>query len=546
MTILEGLNRSQIEAVTAPSGPVLVVAGPGTGKTLTIVRRIAYLLSKGISPEGISAITFTNRAASELRQRLDSLKKSLGDIPSEGLFVGTFHLLGLRIIKEYGLREFTIINREGQYEILKEMGVKRPGQVLKRISAIKNLMDERDDDFKEVFYDYQRRLSEKNALDLDDLILKAMELLSDEDILKGVRSRLNHLIVDEYQDINILQYKFLKTLLPENLFAVGDPDQSIYGFRGANVENFLNFKRDYPGARVVYLDRNYRNQKKILLAAESMIKNNRKRMDRTVMPERGEGLSIRVVSLPDESKEADFIISKIEEKLGGINHYGLTRGSYDSMERNYALSQFAVLYRTNSQALYLEDRLKRAGIPCYVMGRQAGEDVREALRYINENRERPLLEILEDLRKRYPFLNSLLRDYEPSDLNDLRDWLILIEPEDDIPQGDGVRLLTMHMAKGLQFRVVFITGLEEGIIPLRFERRPHRDEEDIEEERRLLYVAMTRAEEELYLLYARRRTLYGRIYHQEPSRFLRELPQEFIEEVYIPDRPLKEKQLGLF
>jgi DNA helicase-2/ATP-dependent DNA helicase PcrA len=531
--ILDGLNESQRLAVTAQDRAVLVIAGPGTGKTMTIVRRIVYLLYQGVRPEDIVAITFTNRAGLELRNRL----RVISDF--KGLFTGTFHMLGLKVIRDNTLEPFKIITREEQKVIIKNItGRVRSGDIIERISAIKNFLLTPDKKTGEIFNRYQEILKKEGALDYDDLILKALELLSIPEIQRIYTRPELHLIIDEYQDINLLQYRLIKALSPQNIYAVGDPDQSIYSFRGANVENFLNFEKDYPSAKRFILDTNYRSQAFVVKASEFLIEKNTKRIPRVIKALKGEDKKIKVVSVPDEDGEVQFIINTIEEKLGGTSHYNLFKTSHGmSQKRGLSFSDMAVLMRTNLQAYQMESSLKASGIPCYIMGRSINEEVKEALSYIKENQNKTLEELIYYLKEKYNFFRSLIQNYEPSSTDDLISWLNLVLPQDDTFSGEAVRLLTMHMAKGLEFRIVFITGLEEGLMPYK--------ESEIEEERRLLYVSMTRAKEELYLIHSRKRKIYGRLLEQKPSPFLQEIPEDFIERIYLPDKPQK-RQLGLF
>lgn len=528
--ILEGLNESQRLAVEASDCPVLVVAGPGTGKTLTIVRRIAYLIGRGIRPDEIVAITFTNRAASELKDRIRAFHGELN-----GLFAGTFHLFGLRVIEDTLEDEFSILSREEQLDLIKRVSGGSPSAILEKISRIKNLLEEPDRELQKIIATYQGLLEERRALDLDDLLLKTIEFLSIPAVYERYRNSV--VIVDEYQDINPLQYKMLRVLSLNRIFAVGDPDQSIYSFRGANVKNFLDFEKEYPQAIRIILNRNYRSQPFIVKASESLIEKNKERIPRDIMSVKKEGIPLKLVSVPDDRAEVEFIVQEIEKRIGGMSHYSLMKG-LQAVGGNYSFSDFAVLLRTNNQVLAMEAELKKAGIPCYVMGRVFRDTLGEMLGYIEKNKDKTFEVLLQELRDRYRILNSLLDNYIPSSSDDLINWLKLTNPEEDRLESEGVRLLTIHMSKGLEFRVVFIAGLEEGIIPLKGE--------DIEEERRLLYVAMTRAKEELFLIQARRRTLYGSFRKQSPSPFLSEINPEYIETIYIPDRPSRERQLGLF
>jgi DNA helicase II / ATP-dependent DNA helicase PcrA len=557
---LDDLNESQKQAVLSSEGPVLIVAGPGTGKTLTIVRRIACLIHQGARPESILAVTFTNRAAREMRERTEAL---LGSDAGK-IFIGTFHLLGLRIIRDSGGDEFVILNRDEQVGLLKSLtkdSARKAQEAVDRISRIKNyLVSENPSaspfskggptefppltkggeggfggEIKGIYEAYQAALKQRNALDFDDLIVTPIELLQNSDIARTYQDRFKYIIVDEYQDINPAQYCLLRLLAGPvgNVCAVGDPDQAIYAFRGADLENFLNFEKDFPGAARITLARNYRSTATVLNAADTVIKNNQKRITKELVPTREQGTQISLLSVPDERAEGAFIVQEIEHRMGGTSHYQqYANGERPSSERSFRFSDFAVIYRTNALAKALEETFRASGIPYQVIGRRSNAQTKE-------------------IEETIAYLRSLIQPGHaagpaPVDAADAREAKLLTAADFFDPRADAVALMTLHMAKGLEFPVVFITGCEEGLVPCTIMK----DGIDIEEERRLFYVGMTRAKDELFLLHSRRRFLYGQQLTPSPSPFLSEIPGKFIGVSIVPDRVKKEKeqeqQLGLF
>lgn len=574
ISILGDLNEAQKEVVKRTEGHILVLAGPGSGKTLTIVRRIAYLMHQGVSPENILAVTFTNRAAREMKERLRSL---LGNVTHKA-FVGTLHLLGLRIIRENVLGEWLVINREEQMNLLgpivKGTG-RRAADVLDRISYAKSVCVDPHEETKRVFDEYHAALSAQNAVDFDDLILKPIELLGDPELGRKYRKRFKHIIVDEYQDINPSQYKLLMLLTRESssMCAVGDPDQAIYGFRGADVGNFMNFRKDFHGATEVALCLNHRSSGNIVRASGMMIKKNAKRIDKAVCAIKEDGSRIVVASVPDMEAERAFIVGEIESRVGGLSHYSLLSINSGNalIGSSFCFSDFAVIYRTNGQAESIEEGLSGAGIPCRVLGRgrmgsgAGSRDVISSLKKYAGTKENTIhlgetkaIDFLESFSK-----NNLLGRDEAGQLfdqirlmiglgwaearaSDILDELNLLTPSDDYdPRADAVTLMTLHMAKGLEFRAVFICGVEDGLIPYRLGKKP----DDVEEERRLLYVGMTRARDELFLIHKRRSCLYGRRMEVSPSPFLSEIPESSIQRITIPDKPVKpqrKEQMKLF
>ncbi len=604
LPFFDGLNESQKKAVMHAEGPALIVAGPGTGKTLTIVRRIAYLINQGVNPENILAVTFTNRAAKEMKERTDAL---LGK-DSGKIFIGTFHLLGLRIIRDALSSSFVIYNRDEQINLIKPLtqdSVTKAQQAAEKISRIKNFLEDADNGIKGIYEEYQSALIKNSALDFDDLILKPIDILSNIEVAENYRDTFRYIMVDEYQDINPAQYKLL-TLLSHtkgNLCAIGDSDQAIYAFRGADVSNFLNFEKDFRDAKTITLTENYRSTAVILNASNILIRNNLKRIDKILKATREKGTHITVVSVPDEKAEGEIIVREVEERMGGTSHYQLIRGTLSPLwnppeECSYNFSDFAVIFRTNAQARTIEEAFITSGIPYQMIGAKhilKRSEITDTLSYLKtivnpkdnlslgkvstispKGLNGAALERFMDLKDRLPldeFLEVVLeesglrtyykdrednfmlleniatayRDMEPSEaIISFINELSLLTPADAYDsRADAVTLMTLHMAKGLEFKVVFITGVEDGLIPYTIKK----DGVDIEEERRLFYVGMTRAKDELFLIHARNRFLYGQRLAQESSPFLREIPEEFIEHRFIRDRIKnlkKDSQIGLF
>ncbi|MBI5181936.1 MAG: UvrD-helicase domain-containing protein [Nitrospirae bacterium] len=567
-------------AVTTAEGPVLIVAGPGTGKTLTIVRRIAYLIQQGAKPENILAVTFTNRAAREMEERAEALLGS----HANNIFIGTFHLLGLSIIKNTLPDNFVIYNRDEQVSLLKPLlkgsNIKSQ-EAIEKISRIKNLIEDADDEINKIYAAYQSALNEKAAFDFDDLILKPIEMLSNlplnipspprgegDSIFKAnskeaaerYRNIFNYIIVDEYQDINPAQYRLMRFLSNSNgnICAVGDSDQAIYAFRGADITNFLNFEKDFKAVKQITLTENYRSTEVILNASNSMIKNNKNRIEKELCPTRGEGILITLVSAPDDKAEGEFIVKVIEARIGGTSHYQMmrTKETNDFSGESYSFSDFAVIYRTNAQARAIEEAFLASGVPYQVIGRGLSKQSREMEDTISYMKS--IIKPSEDIAA--PEQASLEEKLlTPADIFD--------------PRADAVTLMTLHMAKGLEFKVVFIAGVEEGLLPYTIKKNnvdPVRSSYikracdlhgdlpvtekasngvDIEEDRRLFYVGITRAKDELFLIHARERFLYGQRLRQMPSSFLKEMPEPYMQKRLIPDRIKKDnidKQIGLF
>jgi len=632
--ILSSLNEQQREAVSTVSGPVLVVAGAGSGKTRAITHRIAYLIEKCmVDPWNILAITFTNKAANEMKERLGDL---LGH-PISGMWVSTFHSACVRILRRetehlpYG-RNFVIYDSADQISLLKscikEFGLDdkkfNPRAVAAKISNAKNELltpdkyRQRADEFYEeqvagVYESYQEKLFKFNAMDFDDLIMQTVLLFSRKpQVLADYQHRFKYILVDEYQDTNHAQYILVKLLAQahENICVVGDPDQSIYGWRGADIQNILDFETDYPTAKVIRLEQNYRSTKSILGAANEVIKNNLGRKQKNLWTDNDEGDFIIKFRAEDEQAEARFVAEKI----------------FALHQKGYKLSDCAILYRVHAQSRAIEDWLLKGNIPYEIIGGHRFYDrkeIKDTLAYlrvlvnpadnislsriINEPRrgigqatwERlvaaaegldisvaqlllseeeipglsvraynnikgfgdllkklmekkqllPVTELVEAILMDSGYWDMLEQDKTPegqerqenlrefttvtreydhnSEEKDLEGFLAEISLQSDIDNYEGedkVALMTLHTAKGLEFPVVFLVGMEEGIFP---SFRSFQDPEQLEEERRICYVGMTRAQQQLYLTHAWRRHMYGSSQHNSHSRFLEEVPDQF-------------------
>lgn len=637
--ILEALNDAQRQAVTAEPGPLLVIAGAGSGKTRVLTHRAAWLIDVlGVSPQSLLAVTFTNKAAAEMRGRIETL---LG-MPVNHLWIGTFHGLAHRLLRrhwrESGLpQNFQIIDSDDQQRLIKRLlrnlelddGRWVPREIQYFINAQKDeglrarhLDDERDPNrrqFIALYRDYQEMCDRGGLVDFAELLLRAHELWRDNpDLLAHYQGRFRHLLVDEFQDTNAIQYAWLRLLAGKTgvPFVVGDDDQSIYRWRGARVEHIFRFQQDFPGAEVIKLEQNYRSTATILNAANAVIANNGSRMGKNLWTEGSEGEPIRLYSAYNERDEADFIVSRLK----------------DWVEQGNARADVAVLYRSNAQSRVLEEALMNARMPYRVYGGMRffeRAEVKDALAYLRltSNRDddgsfervvnRPTRGIgartVEAMRAYarangcslwraagavagdptagrgaaavMAFLNlieKMARELEILPLHEQVDHVIhlsgLVEmfrkdkgergetrienleelvsaaksfepdPAEEMSRldaflahaaleaGEGqadawedcVQLMTMHSAKGLEFPVVFICGMEDGLFP---HQRSIADPQGLEEERRLCYVGITRARKTLYITCAEQRRLHGTDSYSQPSRFIKEIPEELIEEV---------------
>lgn len=555
------LNGEQRAAVTAEERAVAVTAGPGTGKTRTLVERILWLVKeRGIRPGEITAVTFTNRAAEELRGRLEA---ALGKRAAKGVTVGTFHAVSLALLGEVRLLgEARALALAG--ETLRALDEKVPAAVLLReVSRRKNGLPPLEELDPALLDGYAGRLRESGLLDFDDLLLEA---LRQAETAKTPDKRFRHLLVDEFQDSNALQYRLIRAWNREGsgLFVIGDPDQAIYGFRGARTGCFERLGEDFPGLRRIRLVQNYRSTPEILRCALPVIDQN-PGPARKLHSCRESGAPVRLITAPSELAEAVFVAKEIGRMVGGVDMLGSDRQGPGRRERAWSFSEIAVLYRTHRQADLLEKCLRRDGIPCVVTGRDdflSDPRVLEAVGFFSRmlggellpGEEKFAAHFLPGVRGEKPRI--LLGEWAERTGNtgseaverllhtsvfhrDMASLLntLLLGAEGDVRrsaadyQAGAVSLMTLHGAKGLEFPAVFLCGARRGLIPLESQRRPA----DPEEERRLFYVGMTRAKDELVLLTSK-----------EPSPFLDEIPKERLE-AGTAGRPRPEAvQMSLF
>ena len=635
MNILDNVTESQKEAITHIDGPLLVIAGAGSGKTRVITRRVGYLVEKGIAPANILSITFTNKAANEMKERLGEF------LDLRGMWVSTFHAMCSRILRSEiehlnFTKNFSIYDTADQKKcitaVMSELKLDtahwKPGSVAASISNAKNELLSVDDfsQYKSGYYNdvvskvytkYQKYLEANNALDFDDLLFKVVHLFKNfPEVLEKYQEKFRYILIDEYQDTNHAQYTITQLLAQRygNICATGDPDQSIYGWRGANIRNILNFEEDYPETKTVRLEQNYRSTKNILHVASEIIKNNLSRKPKSLWTENDEGNRVRVIHCEDENIESREIAVNISEFIKNGNTY----------------SDMAIFYRTNAQSRVLETCLLREGIPYSIVGsveffkRKEIKDILsylklcanpdddlsferivnvpprgigpttikrlrewaalhntnllEAVSRIQEIPEikvksartvkgfwdifsglcklstYPVMEFVKQVIGKIGYTDYLEQSYEGDSEERLEniDELVNAASEYDASNPDGslqgfleevalisdidkwddktdtVTLMTLHAAKGLEFPVVFIAGLEEGLLP---HAQSKDSDDEIEEERRLCYVGITRAQRELFLVYTRYRAKYGQRTPCIPSRFLSEIPGDFIEEI---------------
>ena len=622
MNYLDGLNDKQKEAVTHIDGPCLVLAGAGSGKTKVLTTRIANLIEQGIPSYNILAITFTNKAAKEMKERIEKI------IPNNYAFVGTFHSLGVRLIREnaelLGLdKTFSIVDSDDVLsiikKILKDNGLdpknNPPSYIRNKISTIKNEMmtdDEisrlfntpQDKIASRVYYEYQDILRKNNSVDFDDLLRLPVKLfMENKDVLEKYQDKYKYILIDEYQDTNEVQYKLSKLLAKKykNIFIVGDPDQSIYMFRGANFRNILNFEKDYKDAHIIPLEENYRSTQHILDAANSVIKNNKERKEKNLWSRNGDGSQIKYFRAYDGKHEIQLVLDEIKRLIS----------------EGYEKKNISVLYRTNAQARLVEEMFLKSNIPYKVVGsyyfysrkeikdlicylrlilnnddeislrrvinvpkrgigeatiskleKEAKEQNTSIFQIISKGKELQFKELIKELtyesqnlsltelidlildktgmRQEYEEDKNLENELRLDNLEEfksitktfeertgsvsLEDFLEEISLIADVTEhkedSDVVTLMTIHSAKGLEFEVVFLIGMEDGIFP---HQNSFTEDGGLEEERRLCYVGVTRAKEKLYISNAKRRMLYGKDVINPPSRFIKEIPDELLE-----------------
>jgi superfamily I DNA/RNA helicase len=553
--LLDRLDAMQRVAASAPGGPLLIVAGPGTGKTRTLTHRIAYLCAElNVYPEHCLAITFTRRAAEELRQRLDGL---LGPV-AEDVTVGTFHSLGLTILRENaalaGLpTDFRIADDTERATARAEAG---------------------DDDAT-----YVKLLRAADLVDLDELVSLPVSLLREHpELVERYRDRWRWIFVDEYQDVDATQYELLRLLSPAdgNLCAIGDPDQAIYSFRGADVTYFLRFSQDFVDARLVRLTRNYRSSAPILAAAVQAIAPSTLVRGRRLDPARLDPEAPLVGRYPAASvaDEATFVVRTIDELVGGLSHRSLDSGRIDGRTSNVSFSDIAVLYRTDAQAAPILDALARANIPVQKrshnrlrdrpgvaaiarelrhadgLGGSVAARVRLAGQVLAQRYATPTLDATgaispEDIWSAVEVLTPLAQRCGDDVASFLAQLATGAEVDALDPRAEAVTLLTLHAAKGLEFPVVFLVGCEDGLLPLRLPGTTP-TEEEVAEERRLFFVGLTRAQDRLYVSHVRRRLRHGQERECVPSPFLDAIDPGLFERLgdSAPRRP-KDRQLRL-
>lgn len=649
---INDLNPVQKEAVLHTDGPLLVLAGAGSGKTRVLTYRIAYLIKeKSVYPGSIMAITFTNKAANEMKERIHKL---VGDV-SEGMWIGTFHSICVRIlrrdIEKLGYQKsFVIYDSSDQQTLikqcLKELNYNEknypPGFVHSEISKAKNSLIDHNryeklygGDFKlkkisEIYSLYQKKLKSYNALDFDDLIFRAIELFNEnQDILEYYQKKFKYILVDEYQDTNTAQYELISMMASfhRNLCVVGDDDQSIYGWRGADITNILNFEKEFNNCKVVKLEQNYRSTQNILDAANNVIKNNSGRKAKELWTDNGNGALINIFEAENEHDEADYVANIIKKETSC---------------NNYEYNQFAILYRVNAQSRVFEESFMKNSIPYRIIGGQKfyeRKEIKDILAYLRAiqnpndsvslkriinvpkrgigdttidkiediakiqeislyqslmavpnddkvyNKISVFLKIINDLinlkdslkvsdlinkildctgyikqleneetveaqtrvENLKEFISVALEYEEKNDNPILEEFLAAISLVSDIDNIDGnenaVLLMTLHSAKGLEFDNVIMSGVEEGMFP---SYRSSLDETELEEERRLCYVGITRSRHNLYITYARQRTIFGNTGYYKESRFIKEIPDELVQKVGVTKKVKETKKETIF
>lgn len=622
MHYLEGLNERQREAVVSDIGPVAVLAGAGSGKTRVLTHRILHLLHQNVAPENILAVTFTNKAAKEMGERVDALiqkDQGLGRLDTRPL-VTTFHSLGVRLLREFhreaGLKKFfPIYDRADSMKVIKrivqEMGLDEkhtePKMILSKISKEKGegntpetLLSSRSSSFflrttAEVWDRYEKALKNESALDFDDLLNKPVVLLNkNPEVRKKLQERFKHILIDEYQDTNGVQSTLANILVQDHksIFVVGDIDQNIYSWRGATIEHLLSFEETYPAAKTIILEQNYRSTKTIVSAAQAVIEKNVRRKDKHAFTQNEDGEPMKLLVCSSEAEEARTIADICRDRIDD----GLNPGD------------IAVLYRTNFQSRVLEEAMLHKGIPYQVLGTKFFDrkEIKDLLSYlrlalmpessvdiariinvpargIGKVTQLAVLEgktetlaagpkrKVDDFFNMMERIRSEMKDKKPSEviryimeisgmkahyekggeenqerlenlkelatvasqydmfvgeegaLKLLEDATLMGEQDSMKDATAGVKLMTIHAAKGLEFPLVFVTGLEEGLFP------HERDaDDDDEEERRLFYVALTRAHKQVFLSLARSRRLYGTLYATEPSSFIGDIPESHL------------------
>jgi len=545
------LNEAQRTAVEAPAGPLIILAGPGTGKTRTLTQRIAHRIRSGeLAPDSVLAVTFTNRAAEEMRERVASMELDAAAV--NALTVCTFHALGLRILRAEGAAAgldpgFRVVDGEERDSLLRralegrhdEPGLARARQAIDAEGAQPPSLGE-DSALRVRFEACKRRA---NVVDYDDLIRVPLALfMRDPSLADRWRARYRFLCIDEYQDLNPAQYALVRCLASADgdITVIGDPDQAIYGFRGASPSFFLEFENDFRDARVVRLTRNYRSTEQIVSAASQVIARSPVRWETRLRSGRAGAMRIAIRGARTPQAEAEAVVEEIERLVGGTSEFSLDSGRVDAVQagRGLSFADIAILFRLQALRRPLEEALGRSGMPFQAVGHEAALDdaaIREAaaaLRSMPPRNDATVAEhitsVVEDRRLR-DGLVAFARPFA-TDLASFLDHLALCRSVDlHDPRAERISLLTLHASKGMEFPVVFMAGIEEDVLPFAGPPAPA----DLEEERRLLYVGMTRARSRLYLSYATRRTVFGRKTCGRPSRFLDDI-EEALKELDAP------------
>lgn len=635
---LNSLNKEQQKAVTTIEGPLLVLAGAGSGKTRVLTNRIAYMIEQGISPYNILAITFTNKAAGEMKERIIGLIGSVAD----SMQISTFHSFGLKILREnhsiIGYQSnITLLDSEDTLSVIKKIlkdynldpKVYNPKAIRNKISSCKNeLIDPKKyeiyavSDYEktvlEIYIEYEKILKKNNSVDFDDLLILPIEIFKkSKEILEKYQERFKYILIDEYQDINEAQYLLTKMISDKykNICVVGDNDQAIYSFRGANFRNILNFEKDYPKALTIKLEENYRSTTNILEAANSVIRNNKNRKDKNLISIKGDGENLTYYRGYNEQDEVDYVVKEIKK----LEEKGVSR------------DDIVVLYRTNAQSHNFEEGLLKENIPYRMVGSihfYARKEIKDLLAYlrliyndkdnisllraintpkrgigtktidnliekadkqgvsiyeaIDSGKELQFKELIEDLKKlseettltelvdkvlissglkeeleneetleadirleNLEEFKSITRSFEEREgVVSLGEFLLEVSLVSDVAdyrnETNRVNLMTVHSVKGLEFDYVFIVGLEEGIFP---HINSIMDNMEVEEERRLFYVALTRARKKVYLINARMRMLYGKDQVNQPSRFISEIDEKYIDKDEKTSDTKREKEV---
>lgn len=662
---LAGLNEQQREAVTHINGPLMIVAGAGSGKTKVLTTRIAHLMAHGVDAFNILALTFTNKAAAEMKERVE---KILGNAEARNLYIGTFHSVFARVLRAEAHRigypnNFTIYDTDDSRSVIKtvvnELNLDdkhyKPNVVGNRISSAKNALvgpAEYANDYyiqqedmranrpaiAQIYAAYAARCFKNGAMDFDDLLLKMYELLKNyPEALHKYQHKFKYVLIDEYQDTNPVQYQITKLLaaVHENICVVGDDAQSIYSFRGATIENILQFQKDYDDVKVVKLEQNYRSSESILNVANEVIKNNKSQIQKNLWTENGLGEKIHLVRTMTDNDEGKFVADTIQEQ---------------KLRNHYFNKDFAILYRTNAQSRSFEESLRRMGIAYRIYGGVSfyqRKEIKDLLAYlrviVNPKDEEALkriinypargigkttiektviyaneqqvsmyevvsraaefgfkagtLEALQNFHTMIRYFQSILQEKNAYDvavqvgkhtnlvkelfndktteglaryeniqelLNSIKEWTespsnddgelgdkslgsylqqitLLTDADEDKENADTVKLMTIHAAKGLEFSCVFVGGVEETLFPSAMSINTR---EELEEERRLFYVAVTRAKHRLWLSYANARYRFGQLTQNEPSRFIDEMPEQYIDKSYAGGGPRNVSDMG--